>query len=706
MEKFRCVFCIAAALLAAGVPELAAETATKRPNIILIMSDDMGYSDLGCYGGDAKTPNLDALAAGGIRFTQFYNTARCCPTRASLMSGLYPHQAGIGHMGDDRGYDGYRGELNQDCATIPEVLGPAGYKTYMLGKWHVTHRNATAKKNPNWPTARGFDYFYGTKAGAGNYFDPPTLHRQTDPVDPAADPLYKPDQYYYTDALSDNAVKFLQKHQAETPSQPFFMYVAYTAAHWPMQALEKDIAKYRGQFDDGYAPHRLARLERMKKLGVVSPDSKLTPADEDWKNVAHKEWEARCMEVYCAMIDNMDAGIGRIVEQLKKEGQLDNTIIFYLQDNGACAENVGRAPNSRPGNAPSGRPVLTGPDHMPGPGETFIAYGRGWANVSNTPFREYKHWVHEGGISTPLIAHWPAGISADRRGKLEAQPGHLIDIMATCADLGSADFPKERNGKAIKPMEGVSLRPAFAGQALNRSQPLFWEHEGNRAVREGRWKLVAKENAPWELYDIETDRTELNNLAESQPDRVKDLAAKWDAYAARANVLPLGAWRGTGNPGGSSKKHFQLDSGAALKGKSAPDIARKGFTIQANFDVAQEPPVGVIVAQGGTALGFTLYVDDSKPSFLVRTQEGVFTVTGPKLSKGKHSLTARLSSSGELSMELNGKEVGKAAGNVIEKQPVDGLNVGMDDAGAVGDYESPNAFNGTVESVTIDLTSK
>jgi arylsulfatase len=536
---------------------------SPRPNILLIMSDDMGFSDLGCYGSEIQTPHLDTLAKGGLRFTQFYNTARCCPTRASLLTGLYPHQAGIGHMMRDAGHDGYRGVLNPRCATIAEVLRPNGYRTYMCGKWHVTRHDSAEADRANWPLQRGFEKFYGTIRGGGSFYDPTALCRQNKFITPQNDPEYKPEKFYYTDALSDNAVRYLRQHEQESPGQPFFLYLAYTAAHWPMHALERDIAKYKGKFDAGYEPIRQARLQRMKALGLIDPQWKVPPPAGNWAEVEDRVWESRCMEVYAAMIDNMDQGIGRIVAQLKESGRLENTLIFFLQDNGGCAELMGRSvPTDQPSGTPQpmapdelqhktwppmqtrdGRWVRRGPGVMPGPEDTYVAYGRAWANVSNTPFREYKHWVHEGGISTPLIVHWPAGVSKSRQGKLDSQPGHLIDLLATCIDVARVKYPAEFNGNKIQSLEGVSLAPAFQGRRLSRSQPLFWEHEGNRAVRDGKWKLVAKENASWELYDMGKDRTEMHDLAAKDPRRVKTMAAQWDAWAARANVLPLGAWR-------------------------------------------------------------------------------------------------------------------------------------------------------------------
>lgn len=538
-----------------------------RPNIVVIMSDDMGFSDIGSYGGEINTPNLDALAANGVRFTQFYNNARCCPTRASLLTGLYPHEAGIGHMMNDRGHDGYRGDLNRQSVTIAEALKPAGYATYAVGKWHVTPgQNAQElARTHNWPLQRGFDRYYGTIHGAGSFYDPSSLVRDNRLITVANDVEYQPPRYYYTDAISDHAARFITETK---PGQPFFMYVAYTAAHWPMHALDSDIAKYKSKYDAGYGPIRQARREKAARLGLIDPRWPMSPQAGDWDQVDDKAWEARGMEVYAAMVDNMDQGIGRIIATLKKEGHFDNTLIFFLQDNGGCAELTGRSPskanpqttrppqatfapmakddqqfNSVPAQTRLGFPVIMGPGVLPGPDDTYIAYGRGWANVSNTPFREYKHWTHEGGISTPAIAHWPNGIPVRARNRLVQSPGHVIDLMATAVDVSGARYPRVMNGQPIRPMAGVSLRPALTGKSLRRPQPIFWEHEGNRAVRDGRWKLVAKEKQAWELYDIPADRTEMNDLAAARPDKVRELAARWDAWAARANVLPLGTWR-------------------------------------------------------------------------------------------------------------------------------------------------------------------
>ncbi len=711
-----------------GISGLAI-TAAEKPNIIVILADDMGFSDLGCYGGEIRTPHLDALAAGGVRFTQFYNTARCCPTRASLLTGLHPHQAGIGHMMDDRGYDGYRGNLNRRCVTIAEALKPAGYRNYAVGKWHVTPGQSAKDlaEQHNWPLQRGFDRYYGTIHGAGSYWDPSALVRDNRQITAVNDPEYRPREFYYTDAISDHAVRFIREHARDHTAAPFFLYVAFTAAHWPMHAKETDIAKYRGRYDAGYAAIREARWARQKQLGVVDAKWLPVPLVGDWDKVKNREFETRCMEVYAAMVDCMDQGIGRVIAELKQQGQLDNTLILYLQDNGGCAETVGRGTNatarterpslppmppddfqysSTPKQTRDGRPVRMGYGVLPGGPDTYIAYGREWANVSNTPFREYKHWTHEGGISTPLIAHWPAGIAPSRRNALVSEPGQLVDIMATCLDVARAIYPAEHRGEKIKPLEGISLQPAFVGRPLPRNKPLVWEHEGNRAVRDGRWKLVAKENQPWELYDLGADRTELHDLAAAQSDRVKTMAATWDAWAARADVLPLGAWRGKGAAKSetlSKERRFALKRGDRLSRDQAPAIAGRAFTITAKFDTGPAKD-GVIVAQGGTANGYALYLADGKLHFIVRSSAGIGTANTVGTVTGAHTAVARLDANGVLTLKLDGQIAGTASTRgAMAAMPVDGLDVGADTGGAVGPYRPPNPFTGNIQSVIIEL---
>ena len=717
--------------LAARKP--APVTSARRPNIVLIMSDDMGYSDIGCFGGEIQTPTLDGLAKDGLRFSQFYNTARCCPTRASLLTGLYQHQAGIGHMMSDSGKDGYRGDLNQNCRTIAEVLGSSGYSTYMSGKWHVT-KHATnifdEELKSNWPRQRGFDRFYGTITGAGSFYDPATLARDNEYVTPENDSDYQPETYYYTNAITDNAIEFLSEHDKAADDRPFFLYVAYTAAHWPMHALPQDIRKYRGKYDGGYTPIREARYSKMKQLGLIQEGWGMNAQVGDWASVQHPEWEARCMEVYAAMIDNMDQGIGRLMETLESQGERDNTIVFFLQDNGGCAENMGRSPQTAANWAKSvpkdlkplgrdglqtriappmqtrdGRWVQGGPQIMPGGEETYVGYGKSWANVSNTPFREYKHWVHEGGISTPLIVHWPEGIPTARHGQIEHQPGHLIDIMATCVDVADAQYPQEADSQPIHPMQGVSLASTFAGGDLKRNRPIFFEHEGNRAVREARWKLVAKgARGPWELYDMQADRSELHNLADQHPEEVERLSKAWQAWAIDANVLP---WIWDPKPARASrKKRFEIKPGTVLSGAQMPDTSRRGMTIKVDIE---RMGAGVLIAHGGVAHGFSLYVDqDQKLCFAIRRGGELTTVRSAQPLPSKPTqIVCDVTSDAMLQVKANGTSVLESQlPGLLTTTPADSCSAGLDSNDPVGDYPREFRFNGKLNSVTLNLLKR
>ncbi|MDR1860035.1 MAG: arylsulfatase [Bacteroidales bacterium] len=566
--------------LLATTAAMAQDTATApaQPNIILIMSDDMGFSDIERYGGIIRTPALNRLADNGLSYRQFYNTARCCPTRASLLTGLHPHQAGIGHMMEDRGQDGYRGELNARCITIAQALKPAGYKTYAVGKWHVTHDLRPDGDRHNWPLQRGFDRYYGIIGGAASYFDPANLCRDNRIITPYTDPEYSypqaDERYYLTEALGDNAAKFIREHAVANGRQPFFMYVAFTAAHWPMQAPERYVRPYHGKFDKGWDVLRQEKVAAQRRKNII--DKRWTLATDStlpsWNAVENKEFETRCMEVYAGMISCLDHNIGKITEQLRQSGLLENTLIFFLQDNGACAETVGRAapPHNhtvpegeeyhvmagselqryyQPWQTRDGLPVRRGYGVLPGAADTYIAYGKGWAHYSNVPFREYKHWVHEGGIATPLIVHWPAVIRT--KGAIRQTPGQLPDIMATIIDVAAAEYPESFNGVEITPLAGASLRPTFDADAES-ARYLFWEHENNKAIRQGKWKLVYKftQNTPyqdidsptpyhlWELYDMTADRTETRNVAALYPQKVKQLADEWERIAWQSNVKP------------------------------------------------------------------------------------------------------------------------------------------------------------------------
>ena len=487
-----------------------------RPNIILIMADDMGYSDLGCMGSEIKTPNLDKLARNGLLMPNFYNTGRCCPTRASLLTGLYAHQAGVGDMTQNRGRSAYQGYLNDQCVTLGEVLQQGGYTTAQIGKWHVGEDPA------HWPQKRGFDYVYGIPQGGGMYFFPALIDRQVLEND---HPATLDTTFYSTDAFNDAASRFVRRQT--TSPKPFFLYLAHIAPHFPLQARPADISRYRGSYRAGFAAVRQARYRRQQQLGVLEPNTKRSPADPSvtaWESLtdAQRDTLDLKMAIYAAQIEVMDRGIGRLVQALDETKQLDNTLILFLSDNG--------------GEATDAYPVkgATGPL---GSAKSWASYGKGWANVCNTPYRRYKQQVHEGGIRTPLIVHWPKQVG---RGQRSCQVGHVIDVMPTLLDLAGATYPATYNGKVILPMEGKSLVSYWKKPAQTASRTLFWEHEGNRAVRAGNWKLVSLYPANrWELYNLTNDPTELNDLAREQPDKVRELTKLYETWASRAGVA---AW--------------------------------------------------------------------------------------------------------------------------------------------------------------------
>lgn len=518
---------------AAAMLPAVSQGAAARPNVVLILADDMGFSDLGCYGGEIRTPNIDGLARQGIRFTQFYNTARCCPTRASLLTGLYPHQAGVGHMVDNpKPFPGYRGDLSRRAVTIAEALKPAGYQTLMAGKWHVTP--VTGSKH-NWPRQRGFDRYYGIIHGAADYFNPVTLVRDNEEI--------RPDRadYYLTDAIAASAADLIDG--AAKKPDPFFLYAAFTAPHWPLHAPPEDIERYKGHYKDGWDALREERHRRQIEMGIVDGRWPLTPRDPSvapWRDAPNKDWQQRRMEVYAAQVDRLDQGVGRILEALRRSGRDQNTLVVFLADNGGCAEELKPGPHGPhvPAATRDGRPVKVGndPGVMPGAEETYQSYGVPWANLSNTPFRLYKHWVHEGGIATPLIARWPGAIR--RENSITHQPGHIIDLMATCLDVAGAKYPASFAGQPIIPLEGKSLRPVFERGERTGHEVLCWEHEGNRAIRRGKWKLVSRHPNRWELYDLKADRTEMVDLASKHSARAGAMAALYDRWAARAQVEP------------------------------------------------------------------------------------------------------------------------------------------------------------------------
>lgn len=506
-------------VLSFGAAHAWAAESAARPNIIIVLVDDMGFSDIGCYGSEIETPHIDKLAAEGLRFTQFYNYGRCCPTRAALLTGRHPHQVGIGHMTEPPegplGFEGpYQGFLNDNCVTIAQVLKASGYHTLMSGKWHVgLHRQDC------WPLNRGFDRYYGCLSGAINYFKPGggrgiTSGNQAVETD---------ENFYATDTFTDRACEFIEE-AVQADDRPFFLYLAYNAPHWPLNSKWDEFQKYKGKYRDGWEALMRRRLAKQKQLGLF-PDS-IQPAPHvgpKWDSLSDKQRENldSIMAAYAGCVDSIDQNIGKLTAQLDELGQRENTLIFFLSDNGACQEG-GRL----------GQGTAEMVKNPPLETTAGVRLGLAWANACNTPFRLYKHFIHEGGACTPMIASWPAGIPSNMRGSFVRQYAYLPDFMATCIELAGATYPKD-----VPACEGVSILPLLKGsQQSVHEVPIYWEHEGNAGVRWGNWKLVREYRQPWELYNLDRDRTELNDLSATDPERRKRMIAMWTSWATQNQV--------------------------------------------------------------------------------------------------------------------------------------------------------------------------
>ncbi len=531
--------------LATGITQLNSCTdkeKSKFPNIIIIMADDLGYSDIGCYGGEINTPNLDRLASNGLRFSQFYNASRSCPTRASLLTGLYPHQAGLAQNGRT---------LSRDAVTIAEVLKRSGYNTGMSGKWHLSqtialknheeqlkwlsHRADFGDFAPleSYPHQRGFDEFWGVIWGVVDYFDPFSLVHNGTPIKQV------PDDFYITDFISDKSVDMIDNFSQS--DKPFFLYVSYTSPHWPLHALPGDIARYRGVYDEGWDSLRVRRYREMIRLGLF--DKSNTPLSRNesglrWEDCEKKEWEIAHMEAHAAMVDRMDQGIGNIIKKLKEKGIFDQTLILFLSDNGASPERGYKPGFDRPGHTRDGDTISYFTFNRPGPQNTWGYLGRGWAGAINTPFRYWKVQSYEGGICTPFIVHWPDGLKT-KPGLITRETGHVMDIMATCLDITDATYPKIYEGNLITPIEGISLLPVFQNKNWKGHESIGWEHEGGRAFMKGDWKISALRGSEWELFNLASDRTETMNLRESYPEKAKELIELWNNWASKMRIRNL-----------------------------------------------------------------------------------------------------------------------------------------------------------------------
>ena len=518
------------AVLSLGPLEAGVKAARgSAPNIVLILADDMGYSDVGCYGGEIRTPNIDRLARGGLRFSQFYNNALCGPTRASLMTGLSCQAVGV---------QGWTGSLNERCATIPELLKTAGYRTLVVGRLDMTTAGEWYVPDH---AAQYLDRFFGTGGkpgtyGPGHYFKPVRTQRFYCDGKESAYPADA--TFYKTDLYTDYAVRFVE--EAAGGDKPFFLYAAHSAPHWPLHAKEADIAKYR----DFYAQHgwdepRQERYRRVVEEGLIDTAWPLPPRDSRvpaWEDAEHKAWEAERMAAYAGQIDSLDQNIGRLLEAIRNAGVEKETLVLFLSDNGSSHQAVSRSLD-KPGKPWRLDGTLTTVGNQPGnmPGvDTFVTAGPPWANVSNTPFRGYKAGCYEGGIATPMIAYWPDVIQEGNQ--ITHQAGHIIDVMATCLDVAGVEYPKEFLDRDLLPLEGKSLVPVFRGEEREEHEALCWNVSGCRAVRMGQWKLVAAKGGRWELYDLKADRTEMNDLAAIEPERAETMAAVYGRWAKRVGI--------------------------------------------------------------------------------------------------------------------------------------------------------------------------
>ena len=694
----------------------------KNPNVIVVLVDDMGYSDLGSFGGEVKTPHLDRLAANGLRFTQNYNSARCCPSRASLMTGLYSHQAGIayftGRDSTDRLGPAYLGKLNKQCMTLAEVLKSSGYGTYGVGKWHVGHEET--------PPDRGFDEYYGYIRGhstsqwkVGNYMRLPEGKKPELEFDA--------DDFYATDAFNDYAVEFLE--QAQKKDEPFFLYLAHSSPHFPLHAPAKTRDAYLDTYRKGWDVLRKERFARQRSSGLVTDSWKFTglsevPVDRDdianefagktnpdWKDVPQnrKEDLTYRMATFAAMIDHVDQGIGRILALLEKGGDLANTLILFTSDNGACYEwgPFGFDRSSRKGFTQ----LHEGDDlkEVGGPG-TYHSVGSAWSCLSNTPLRMYKHFNHEGGNCSPLLAHWPKGITKPNR--WVRSPVHLIDVMPTLLEVGGAEYPKKFNDEELIPVEGKSLTPFFKGADSAEDRVLCFDHFDSSAIRMGDWKLVRGnnryKNRTWELYNLAEDRCETNNLIEENPGKAKELEAEWLAWAKRVKVNPYYLHTQT-NPTkvrGKLKKDAQgfylLKHGDQVAREHAPQFVKKSMEIKLSVTRGKEKS-GVLISHGGSRSGYSLYLEDGKPVFSCRLGGSLHTFRATEaLPEGRASLSAALLPDGRVSLKMQNEVLAEGKlPSLFNTHPQDPLEIGNDSQSTVASYSSSPRFKGKVNEAKL-----
>lgn len=697
----RLLACLPLLAAAFWFPLEAADPSAGRPNVLIILADDLGYSDLGSYGGEIDTPHLDRLAQNGVRFTAFYNSARCCPSRASLITGLHPHQAGIGSFATRKPRQNsgpaYTGHLLPNCVTLAETLADAGYSTWMVGKWHMS--------DPG-PIVRGFDQFYGYVDGyAQDQWNPEAYQRLPEGTKPE---LPVTDDFYATDVFTDYALEFLKQARRDE-GKPWFLYLAHSSPHFPIQAPAASIDRHVRTFRRGWDVLRRERFARQKKIGLVPETAVLPPLSEvpverddiangfsgqpnpawDSLDAERREDLARRGAAFAAMVDHIDQGAGRILENLEKNGELENTLILFTSDNGACYE---WGPFGFDGPSRKGTTVLHKGDDLGKIGQpgTNQSYGSAWANLGNTPLNMYKHFCHEGGIASPFIAHWPKGIG--RRDAWVDDPAHIMDIVPTVLEAAGARYPEERNGHEITPLEGISLLGSFTGEELPE-RALAFEHQEARGLRRGDWKIVWGKRQPdevrWELYNLAEDISEQVDLAATMPSRTAGLAAEWERWARRVGAEPF------------DKPDAARPRETIPEELESPAIANAVITVSAEVETRPGATTGVILAQGGVEHGWALHLIDGRFAFDVRVNGRVTRIVSSERSNGKVRAGASLTPE-VMTLSVNGAEVArKPSPGLIPVNPKDELSRGHDIRTAAGDYDSPNPFKGEIRQVKV-----
>ncbi|MFN8525317.1 MAG: sulfatase-like hydrolase/transferase [Chloroflexota bacterium] len=702
------------------------------PNVVIVLLDDVGFAHFGCYGSSIKTPSLDRLAAGGLRYTNFHTTAMCSPTRASLLSGRNHHAAGLGVVCEyATGFPGYRGRLDKRAGTLAEMLRPHGYNTMAVGKWHLMPLRDASAAGPfdYWPQQRGFDRWYGFATGYTDQWNP-ELYDGNQPVDKPSRP-----GYHLTEDLTDRAISYVRDQKSAAPEKPFFLYVAYGACHWPHQAPAEYINRYRGQFDAGWDATREAWLVRQKELGIVPADTPLAPRDPDvpaWDSLTadEKRVYARQMEVYAGFMEHTDAQIGRLADYLEGIAQLENTVFIVMSDNGASDEGGrnGSVNVYRQYMQGDGEELQTGLANLEHLGSEYTNphYPTGWAQVGNTPLKWYKKDTHGGGVRDPLIVHWPRGIAA--RGELRHQYHHVTDVVPTVLDLVGIDPPSQINGVAQMPIHGDSLAYSFGdATAPTPKETQYFEMIGDRALWHRGWKAVARhtpgtdfDDDRWELYHLDEDYGESRDLAAEQPDKLRELIERWWAEAGKHNVLPLDDRSGAprvswGGPVNSTTRYTYHQGMARIDRANAANTTNRSYSIEAEIEVPTGGADGVLLACGSRFGGYVLYVKDERPTFEynyggMAVDQRYVIRSAERLGPGRHSIRFDLAKTGEhqgegtLSVDGRAVATGTFPRTWRIPMPQGGLHCGRDDGSPVSDgYESPFPFTGSITRVTVDL---